>query len=118
MLIEVVAVATPKGLIRSIRKPWGKYPKEAIDQLVNAIGVLNLQETEWTGMYYRFPDYLPRPDVEVGIWMWPWVTNQAVYKDDPDYISDGWDMESIWNDPRKRWTIARHKELLWKPNGW
>lgn len=121
MRVEVIAVATPTGLLRAINQSfWGNSCKEMVDHLVKAIGIFNLEDTEWTGDTYYMPSYLGNTmkRTEGGIFFYPWVTSQQKHRFDPNHVGDRYDRASEWNNPKQRWTLSSHRELLFRPNGW
>lgn len=109
--LQVIAVATPHGIIRAINHGGGGV-EVMVDELVKAIGLLNLADTEWTGYTYRLPYYVDQWasgwDVPGGIYLYPWLIQLVREHGGPT---------TYWNDPKRR--ISEHNgQLLWRPRGW
>jgi hypothetical protein len=128
MMVQVVSVATPQGLYRSIESTFifrDARRQVGISRLIEWIGRSNLRDTQWTAGQYYMPDYLypgeNREYPESGIFFYPWVTRSDAYNKclggpQTDYHSSG--NESIWDDPNNRFTLNSHRKLLEQPLGW
>lgn len=126
MIINVVAVCTPQGIVRVIQPTWGYHStvrnaKELIRLAVEAIGKINLKDTEWTGFTYTAPSYLTECNEAFrttggGVYLYPWVTVCEAYGEPSG--SKNWDKPSDWKDPKNRWTSDSKRILLTKPSGW
>ena len=123
MRVDVISVATPQGLFRAICPTFsGQNCMDMVNALVECIGRVNLQDTEWRGAIYVMPDYLrPRKRYEYplsGVFLYPWVTRNQKSALNPHAMLEKHDQESVWNDPRKRYTIPSHRTFIMRPRGW
>lgn len=99
--ISVVACVTEKGIVRAVSH-FGS-PREMVNEVTKAVGVLN-SDTEWTGYVYEgFPSYVSEWasgwDVPGGVYLFPWKNPKH------------------WGDPSRR-VSEREGQLLWRPFGW
>lgn len=72
----VVACKTHEGIVRGIHMTSWWNPQRAFEvaeEVVNVVGRLHLEDQEWTGGIYRWPGYLPRPEDNSGIFLFPTI---------------------------------------------
>lgn len=127
MYIKVISIATPEGLVRVIQPTYqpGLWDfKKLVQHAVEAVGMINLKDTEWRGAIYTAPDYISATKdaflkTKGGIYLYPWVScNEKYAYYSTRLCNSAYDTESVWNDATKRYTIPTNRTLLFKPAGW